>query len=141
MRDIDSRCVLETTDSNIKFEEKGKKIIFKNIDRKLCTKVQVDGCAILEGAKCDKLLKVGKISLSGDESYVELKGIDIKHAADQLRETIKTLHNDTSAVTAYIICSSVKPAARTLIQKEKVRFKNTLKANLVVKESGYEVII
>lgn len=130
-----------TTDSNIKLEENGKKIIFKNPGRKFCLKIQVDGCAVTQGIRCDKLLKVGEITAKGEESYVELKGSDIKHAAEQLRETIKTLHNDDSPVKAYIICSSVKPAARTSIQNEKVKFKNTLKANLIIKESGFEVVI
>lgn len=75
------------------------------------------------------------------DSNIKLKGADIKHAAEQLRETIKALHNDDSPVKAYIICSSVKPAARTSIQNEKVKFKNTLKANFIIKESGFEVVI
>ena len=39
-------CVVETTDSQIKFEEKKKVIIFHNPQRKSCLKVQVDGCVV-----------------------------------------------------------------------------------------------
>ncbi len=141
MIDIEGRCVQETTDSNIKFEENGKKIVFRNPQRKSCLKIQVDGCVITQGVRCDNLLKIGGISDTGSEFYIELKGTDIVHAAEQLSKTISSLHNDESEVSAYIICSNVKPAVRTSIQIQKVKFKNALNAKLIVKESGYQEIL
>ena len=47
--------------------------------------MKVDGCAIKTGQKCDDLL------ISQDEHeehFVELKGVDIMHAIDQLEQTI-----------------------------------------------------
>ena len=62
-------CISETTDSQIKFEENKRKIIFLNPQRLTYKCVDVDGCTIKEGVRCDKLL------LSADEReecYVEL---------------------------------------------------------------------
>ena len=64
---IDEACVQCTTDSNIKFEERKKKIVFHNPHHKECLKIQVDGCAIKVGNKCDNLLKEGKADQQGSE--------------------------------------------------------------------------
>lgn len=132
MRSIDRECISSTERALIKFEERGKRMVFSNPSRKRCLMVQVDGCAIKEGDKCDNLLKID--TDCGGEYYVELKGIDVAHALVQVEETIKKLHNDASPVNAYIVSTNVSPALTTKIQLFKAKLKKKYNANLKVKE-------
>ncbi len=79
MKNVPEACVMVTSVPVIKFEENKRIIRFHNPDRLTYKMVQIDGCAITEGCKCDNML------FSADESaemYVELKGIDVTHALD-----------------------------------------------------------
>lgn len=134
MIEIDQACVHCTTDSNIKFEEKKKKMLFHNPHRKECLKIQVDGCAVKTGDKCDNLLKEGKANQQGPEYYIELKGEDVGHAMTQIIQTIQTIHNDRSPVMAFIICTNVSPKLSTEIQKFKKRLKERYNGTVVIRE-------
>lgn len=131
MRNKIEACIRPSTDSQIKFEEFNRKIIFLNPNHELYQKVQVDGCTITDGIKCDKLL------LSADEHeerYVELKGTDVMHAIDQLEATIIRLGEFGDNRHSYVICTNVAPAYTTQIQKKQVLFKKRYRSKLVVKE-------
>ena len=131
MRNKIEACRIPSTDSQIKFEELNRKIIFLNPNHKLYLKVQVDGCTITDGIKCDKLL------LSADEHeerYVELKGTDVMHAIDQLEATIIRLGEFEDNRHSYVICTNVAPAYTTQIQKKQILFRKRYKSDLVVKE-------
>lgn len=131
MRNKIEACIRPSTDSQIKFEEFNRKIIFLNPNKELYQKVQVDGCTIIDGVKCDKLL------LSADEHeerYVELKGTDVMHAIDQLEATILRLGEFEDSRHSYVICTNVAPAFTTQIQKKQMLFKKRYKSELVVKE-------
>lgn len=138
MIEISQACILHTTDSHIKFEERKKKIIFHNPNRKECLKIQIDGCAIKNGDKCDNLLKEGKINEQSPEYYVELKGEDVKHALEQIKQTIQIIHNDQSPVMAFIICTNVNPLLSTKIQQFKKQMKEKYNAVVVIKERQHE---
>lgn len=102
MKNVESACISLTKDSQIKFEENKRKIIFQNPSRRSYKKVKVDGCAIKTGLKCDDLL------VSQDEyeeRYVELKGIDVMHAIDQLEQTILKIGEFDNNRHAYVICT------------------------------------
>lgn len=131
MRNKIEACIRPSTDSQIKFEEFNRKIIFLNPNKELYQKVQVDGCTIIDGVKCDKLL------LSADEHeerYVELKGTDVMHAIDQLEATILRLGEFEDNRHSYVICTNVAPAYTTQIQKKQMLFKRKYKSELVVRE-------
>lgn len=118
MRNKVEKCIRETADSQIKFEENKRKIIFQNPQRRSYKRVDVDGCTIKDGIKCDKLL------LSSDEHeerYVELKGTDVMHAIDQLEETIKRLGEYDDDRHAYVVSTNVAPAIDTKRQT-KIKF-------------------
>lgn len=141
MREIDENCIQRTEDSNIKFEENGKKIIFVNSNKKICYKIQVDGCAIRSGVRCDKLLKVGDFNKDGKEYYVELKGSDVLHAVDQIYTSIKMLHNDNSLLEGFIIFSNMSPKFSSKIQMAKARFKKDFDAKLSLYERVHTIKI
>lgn len=136
MRCVDKACIKQTNDSQIKFEENRKKIVFINTQRLRYQRVQIDGCAIKKGAKCDNLL------VSADEKeeyYVELKGKDIKHAIEQIECTIDKIGEHSDDRHSYIICSRVIPAITTFIQKKKIFFGKQYKSELVISRDSLNV--
>ncbi|MDD6473331.1 MAG: hypothetical protein PUF62_09940 [Bacteroidales bacterium] len=136
MRNKVETCISETTDSQIKFEENKRKIIFQNLSRFPYECVDVDGCTIKEGVRCDKLL------ISADEReerYVELKGTDVMHAIEQLEETIKHLGEYTDNRHAYVISTNVAPAIDTKRQVKIKYFKEKYCAELKIQEKQLKV--
>lgn len=129
MRNKVEACIRETTDSQIKFEENRRKVIFQNPQRRTYKCVDVDGCTIRDGIKCDKLL------LSADEHeerYVELKGTDVMHAIDQLEATIKRLGEYDDDRHAYVVSTNVAPAIDTKRQAKIKYFKEKYHSELKI---------
>ena len=136
MRNKVETCIRQTTDSQIMFKENKRKIIFLNPQSLPYERVDVDGCTINDGVRCDKLL------LSADEReerYVELKGTDVMHAIDQLEETIKRLGEYTDNRHAYVISTNVAPAINTKRQAKIKYFKERYCAELKIQEKQLTV--
>lgn len=136
MKNVESACISLTKDSQIKFEENKRKIIFQNPSRRSYKKVKVDGCTIKTGLKCDDLL------VSQDEyeeRYVELKGIDVMHAIDQLEQTILKIGEFDNNRHSYVIFTNVAPAYTTSIQKKQRYFRQKYKSELLIKEKQHTV--
>lgn len=138
MRNVDNACVQITSDKNIKFEENRRKIVFTNRDARSYKKVQVDGCAIVQGERCDNLLTSAD---ENEERFVELKGTDVLHAIHQLERTIQMIGEYEDNRHAYVICTNVAPAYTTQIQKKKILFKQKYKSELVLKEKQHTVAL
>lgn len=141
MAQFKTECVTTTTDSNIKFEEKKKVIVFHNPERKTCQKVKVDGCQITQGERCDHLLVEER---TANEYFVELKGVDVRHALEQLEVTMSKLsdrENQTKSVKAFIVCTNVAPQMSTAIQKYQKKFSTQFHANLLIRERRAEMTI
>ena len=86
-------------------------------------KVEVDGCYISEGRKCDFLFEIIEDEVK-EVFYVELKGKHIEDAIEQLEATLKAcleLHKSVPR-SCYIVASRV-PKASTSTQKHKKEFK------------------
>lgn len=135
MKNIDKVCIRETSESNIKFEEKKSKIVFQNLRRKCFSCIQVDGCAIKEGVKCDYMLIAQEDKM---EYYIELKGCNIKHAVEQLEVTICQLSKDvqSSVKKAFVICIKNNYPSAT-VQLDVKRLKKKYHAELIIKETPY----
>ena len=106
---IPDKCEVDTEGLEVVFEEKHSKMIYHNPKKKKCRKIQVDGCVITEGLKCDKLLLYSDDEEKAVESYVELKGEDVPHAIDQILATIPQIHKDGSKVQAFIVPTNYSP--------------------------------
>jgi len=93
MREIPSNIIRKRQDIRIVLKEKKSKIILLNPDKKLYHEVKVDGdlYAVTETAerRCD-YLEIGKET--ADAFYIELKGIDINSAYEQLFSTIQNVN-------------------------------------------------
>lgn len=136
MRNKVDSCIIATTDSLIKLEENNRKILFLNPSRFVYKKVQIDGCTIKKGIRCDKML------LSEDEHYeyyVELKGTDVMHAIDQIEATIDKLGEFNGNRHSYIISTNVAPAYSTRIQLKQAYFKKRYNSELTIREKHLSV--
>ncbi len=136
MRNVAAACITRTTDSVIKFQEKKSVIRFKNSNHMPYKCVQVDGCALREGEKCDNMLCSDD---EREERYVELKGSDVTHAIEQLRITISKLGEHDDNRHSYVVCTKVSPHFTTSIQKAKVEFKRRFKSQLI-REFGIRLV-
>ena len=112
---IPNACIQTTNVSSIKFEERNRSMIFENPRQTTCQKIQVDGCAITEGPRCDNLL----IDSFGNEYFVELKGVTVGHGIQQILSTVPQLHHASAHVSAFVICTSCSPHFRPAIQNAK----------------------
>lgn len=136
MRNVPGICVKDCADANIVFEQNRRRVCFYNPNRQICKCVQVDGCAITEGIRCDNMLT------SHDERceyFVELKGTDVKHAIEQLRVSIQTLGEFTDDRSAYVVSTNVAPALTTTIQRAKRDFLTKFQAELIIKEKQADI--
>lgn len=136
MRNVSKVCVRNTTDSVIKFEERRSVARFHNPERRAYKRVQVDGCALTEGEKCDNMLCSED---EHEERYVELKGSDVLHAIDQLRTTIQKLGEYDGNRSSYVVCTKVAPLYTTMIQLAKREFKARFNSSLDVTKTPLEV--
>ena len=128
-------CKNETRFPRIVCEENRRKITFINSERKLISKIKVDGCQITDGLRCDYLL-----TLENLENYVELKGHDLRHAFRQIIRTILLLGRENTSRHSYVI-SSRSPLSAAEIQHFRLKLRKNYQSDLVVKNNNFEVII
>lgn len=138
MTDFKSACTRETTDKLLVVKERKCKCVFTNPNQRLLTKVNVDGCQITDGIRCDYLI----LDHCHNEYFVELKGKDLPHAIEQLEATIQQLSdkNNTTRKQA-IIVSSRNPSNDTSVQRAKAIFKKKYNTELISKNILAEIII
>lgn len=138
MINVPTVCVKETTDSVIKFQEKRSIIRLHNPDRLHYKCVQVDGCALHDGEKCDNMLCSHD---EREEYYVEMKGSDVPHAIEQIRSTIMRIGEYDDQRHCYVVCTKVSPHITTSIQKFKMEFRRRFKSDLLIKETPCDVYL
>ena len=114
------------------------RMTFLNPDETKVRKVQVDGCALKEGKRCDYLV----IAATGVEHFVELKGSHVKDGVEQIEASIPRLSKDPARGLkhSYVICTR-SPLSRNDIRIFQVRFKKRLNSTLTVKGPTYQVSI
>ena len=130
MRDIPANIIRERRDSLIVLKEKKSKITLLNPDSKLYHEVKVDGdlYALTEtqDKKCD-YLELGKETK--DAFFIELKGVDIDTAYEQLLASAKNINVGSVSKKVGIVVSPHIPKAN-------VKFLNYLK---LCKKQGVEL--
>ena len=118
----------------VSVSEKGKSYILDVSDKKQSAQFQVDGCIIVGGKKCDKLILVEFNSDSWAEILAELKGKDVAHAIDQLECSLKDKNLQHKTITesrARIVATSF-PASKSdpMMEEAKKRFRQLYKCDL-----------
>lgn len=138
MREFKQACVREVSDRRLVLEENKRKCLFLNPNRRPLVKVVVDGCEIVDGAKCDYLV----IDHCGNEYFVELKGKDLPHAVEQLERSVKQLSDVRNKGKKYaIVVASRYPANDTSMQRAKVAFRKKYNVELISKNVLLEISI
>ena len=124
--------ISKTKDSAISFKEKGEQIIFENPNREVCYCARVDGGLIKTGKRCDWLLVT---TTKGDTYYVELKGVSVFDAFEQLYSTISNLFWSFNCKRVAIVVGKNRyPLTLPSIQSQIKRFGNS-KVQLLVLNS------
>ena len=137
MRDF-GKCEIIIKNQRIPLRENRSAITFINEKRLAIRKVEVDGCVITNGLRCDYLL----IGNDDHEHYVELKGSKIKHALKQITATIDQISREKNKHPKSCYISSTRcPLTGTDIQKERLNFKKKFNARLLIKNGSYEIPI
>ncbi len=94
-----------------------------NPNERRVEKVEVDGCAITEGPRCDWLVLLND-AISREEIYAELKGSGVYHAADQLQATIERLSVDRVRIPKRcFVVFTRNPMTGTDVQRYKAKFR------------------
>ena len=118
MRVIPTNIIRERRDPLIVLKEKKSKITLLNPDKKLYHEVKVDGelysVTETQERKCD-YLEVGKETL--DAFYIELKGIDIDSAYEQLLATVQNVEVENVTKKVAIAVTPHSPKANVKFQK------------------------
>jgi hypothetical protein len=105
-------------------------VYFLNNDEREVERIEVDGCAITEGVRCDWLLRLDDAA-SKEEIYVELKGRGVPHAIEQLRGSIDRLSADKRLhPKRAIIVFTRNPMSGTDIQIQQAKFLKDFRAIL-----------
>ncbi|MBD2277742.1 MAG: hypothetical protein HEQ13_18430 [Dolichospermum sp. DEX189] len=132
--DLD-KCSEKINYKNILIEEKkSSKIIFANENLIEVTKVQVDDCLDIQGVKCDWVLIINEPYI---EIYIELKGSEVEHAFDQIKNTIKIVSKNYKTVLKYCYIITTRcPINSAQIQVKAKSFKSKYNAVLKVKKTG-----
>lgn len=133
------KCEKASSDKLIPLQENKSKCVIENPNKFTVYIVQVDGCAIKEGLRCDYLVFPNPKDIKKTlEIYIELKGSQISHAIEQLEATMRQLSDNTAkAEKVCIIVSTRCPITGTDIQNFKTKFKKTYNAKLEVKNKTY----
>ncbi len=139
MRDF-GKCEQVRKDSKIVIRDPGSgnnrsKFRLENQNKLEIRVIQVDGCAIKKGMRCDYLVIVPHQYNSSNEQeiYIELKGSDIKHAAEQIFISIQKLTNNISLSKLCFVASTRCPVTSTEVQNLKKKFKKKYNATLTIK--------
>lgn len=118
MRDIPATIIHERRDSLIVLKEKKSKITLVNPDKKLYHEVKVDGDLYafteIQEKKCD-YIELGKET--SDAFFIELKGVDIDTAYEQLLASIKNINVGKVKKKVALVVSHHIPKANVKFQK------------------------
>ncbi len=135
-------CNSLTTNKIVTVSENRRKFTIDNSSALSINRVQVDGCYITSGLKCDYLFEIIDNNNIIKVFYVELKGKNIEHAIKQLTATVahcKLIHKDIKR-ECYIVASRV-PKSSTSAQNLKKEFKRKHNIQLFIDTNIKEVTV
>lgn len=137
-------CTEKKKSSKIVVSENKSKFIIINNKKKVIHKVKVDGCLISENSKkCDWLFEINPKSKEL-VIFLELKGVDLKHAIRQIESTIqqtKSRFDSYLKKESIVSCRSV-PKMRGGLQVQKAKHLKNYKSKLTIfSNSNGKIII
>lgn len=131
-------CRVETTDSNVKVEEGGKKANFLNQARATFSRTRVDGCLKQQSIAADFVVSKKGVG----DVIVELKGTDVNHAMEQIFATARFMFSCTEKrgpIAGLVVCSQY-PRIDTKVQRLKLQFAKEFKSpiHVVTRNENYD---
>jgi hypothetical protein len=125
------KCTISNKNRLIVFQENKSKLTINNKDRVEAKQIEVDGCQITDGIRCDFLLLAKDL-----EIFIELKGQDLKHALEQIEATITQLSSDfrKKSKTSIIVCTRSPLTSATILHKKKI-FRKKFNSELIIKNT------
>lgn len=133
---VDNKCFTNTTDSKIKVEENGRKVVISNKSREKYTKLKIDGCLVKQEIASDWAISKEEFG----DLVIELKGCDVYHAVDQINASIIFLDSNkirNGKLACLIVCSRY-PRIDTKIQRAQSTIAKKYKAPLHVTTQNKE---
>ena len=132
-------CAKKTNDSKIKLSEKKSKshVVFLNLERETYFVIRVDGCVVRNEVASDFALS----KLGIGEIIVELKGMDVDHAVEQIMATSKMWKEKkyiSGKIAGLVICTR-KPSFDTKVARFASKFMKEFKAPLHVVSGSKEL--
>lgn len=113
-----------------------------NVRPRKCQKIRVDGCLNeIQPVRCDWCVRDKS---NGECLFVELKGSDCKHAAEQIINTIEWFRIHTAPFVlypkAYIVAHGTIPQNKSKDQIAIARLASRVRINLISKRSPAQLI-
>lgn len=141
MRDIPANIIRERSDAFIVLKEKKSKITLLNPEKKVYREIKVDGdlFSVTETTKrkCD-YLELG--NATNDAFYIELKGIDVDSAYEQLLSTIQNVNVGKVDRKVAIVVTPHIPKSNLKFQRyEKLCLKQGAELKVVNSGSKYSL--
>lgn len=136
--DRPSACTVEEDNNIFSLKDSGTSSkATVDVKPRKCQKIKVDGgLNEIQPIKCDWCIRDKS---NGECLFVELKGSDCKHAAEQIINTIKWFKSNTKPFVlhkkAYIVAHGNIPHTRSSGQIAITRLANTIGVNLIPKRS------
>lgn len=128
-------CRENKSGARIPFSENGKSFVFLNPDRATHEAIRVDGCEITQGPRCDWAL----ILSSGREVYIELKGVDLNHAYEQVAATVPQITRGKGVQKVFCLIASRVPREDTSGQRLRLLLKTKFDMRAIKKSRVMEV--
>lgn len=127
-----AECIEQHSKKRFVVEEKRSRVEFENAKRRDVDQVEVDGCAIVEGPRCDWLVNVDATRQS---IFVELKGSNVPHAVEQLTHAHDTLREIRKPNVSWIISSQRCPLTSTEVQSLTIKLRKHKGVSLILRNS------
>lgn len=120
--------------------EHGKRYHLNIFSNKKSSLFQVDGYVVTTGKKCDKLVLVEKETDDWAEIFVELKGVDVASAIDQLKASLENpifKHVTNKELRARIVAQSFPSnKSNPIMEKAKIEFRKKYQCDLRGMKNG-----
>ena len=122
--------------------EHGKRYHLNIFGNKKSSLFQVDGYVVKTGKKCDKLVLVEKEADDWAEIFVELKGVDVASAIEQLKASLENpifKHVTNKELRARIVAQSFPSnKSNPIMEKAKIEFRKKYQCDLRGMKNGQE---
>lgn len=133
-----AECAERHSKKRFVLEENRSKVVFENAKRYNIDQIEVDGCAIVDGPRCDWLINVDTTQQS---IFVELKGSNVPHAVEQLTHAHDRLRQIRKPNVTWIVSSQRCPLTSTEVQSLTIKLRKHKGVRLILRNSPVTFVL